>query len=155
MKKIENLVRGLLVSLIPVIVFSVAIMITASSNTPQVKYLNEVVKPGYQTEPAKYIVEASYAKYWKDSRSVSLIVLAYIIIVVGTVFVVDYVNRKEIKGGNYYLAIVWLAGGLLIFVPMARIYGSSSYQSTLTVQEYEQSRNNLDALFPSIESSPK
>lgn len=155
MKKIENLVRGLLISLIPVIVFSIAIMITSTSNTPHVKHYPEVIRPGYQTEPAKYVVEASYAKYWKDSRSVGLIVLAYLVIVAGTVFVIHYVNDKGVKGGNYYLALVWLAGGLLIFVPMARIYGSSSYQSTLTVQEYEDNKSNLDALFPSIESTPK
>lgn len=155
MKKSETLVKGFLFSLIPVIVFTICIMITASSNKPSVKYMPEVVKPGYQTEPAKYIVEASFAKYWKDSRSVGLIILAYIVIVAGTIFVIDYVNQKEIKNGNYYLAVVWLVGGLLIFVPMARIYGSSSYESTLTVQEYEDSKGNLDALFPCIESSPK
>jgi hypothetical protein len=149
------LLKGFLVSLIPVVFFTVAILITSKSDTPQVKFVPEVVRPGYQTEPPKYIVEASYAKYWHDSRIPVLIVFAYIIVIAGTMYVVEYVNKKEIKNGNFFLAIVWVVSGLLIFVPMAFKYGTSSYQSTLTVDEYQYSKNNLDALFPSIESSPK
>jgi hypothetical protein len=158
MKKfINSFGKGILISLIPIVAASIAIGIISSSDTPVVKYVTEYKRPGYETEPAKYIVEASYAKYWHDSRIVLLIILAYLIFLVGTVYVVHTVNDKEIdsKGGNIMLAVVWIVGLLLIFVPMAFKYGSSSYQSTLTVQEYEANKNNLDALFPSIEGIRK
>lgn len=149
--------KGILVSLIPIIMATIGILVLSTSDKPVVKYQNEIVRPGYQTEPAKYIVEASYAKYWHDSRIVLLIVLAYIVFLVGTVYVIDLVEEKQInsKGGNYMLAVVWIVGLLMIFIPMAFKYGSSSYQSTLTVQEYEDNKGNLDALFPSVESLPK
>lgn len=158
MKKfIKPLIKGILFSLIPIVVASISIGIISSSDTPGVKYVSEIVHPGYQTEPAKYIVEASYAKYWHDSRKIGLIVLGYIILLVGTVYVIYTVNDKEMnsKAGNYGLAIVWLLGLALMFIPMVAKYGSSSYESTLTVQEYELNKGNIDALFPSIENVPK
>lgn len=149
--------KGLLVSLIPIVVASIAIGITSSSDVPPVKYIHEVVHPGYQTEPAKYVVEASYAKYWHDSRKIGLIILGYVIFLVGTTYVIYAINEREMnpKSGNYALAVVWALGLTCIFLPMAIKYGSSSYESTLTVQEYEQNKGNLDALFPCIENVPK
>ena len=153
----KKFIKGFLISLIPIVVVSIAIAITSSSDTPPVKYIPEIVRPGYQTEPAKYIVEASYAKYWHDSRKVGLIILGYVIFLVGTVYVIYAINEKEMnpKSGNYALGVVWALGLTCIFLPMAIKYGSSSYESTLTVQEYEQNKSNLDALFPSIENVPK
>jgi hypothetical protein len=149
--------KGFLISLIPVVVASIAIAIISASDTPPVKYIPEIVHPGYQTEPAKYVVEASFAKYWHDSRKVPLIILAYVIFVVGTSYVVYKVNDKEMdsKAGNFGLTIVWLLGLVLIFVPMATKYGTSSYESTLTAPQYEHYKSNLDALFPSIEDTSK
>jgi hypothetical protein len=153
----KKFIKGFLISLIPVVMATIGILILSSSDKPVVKYQDEIVRPGYQTEPAKYIVEASYAKYWHDSRIPLLIVFAYLLFIAGTVYVIHIVEDKEMssKAGNYMLAVVWLVGLLMIFIPMAFKYGTSSYESTLTVQEYEQHKNNIDALFPSIESVSK
>lgn len=148
----KNFIKGLLISLIPIIIFTIGILIVSNAKAPGVKYLPEIVKPGYQTEPAKYIVEASFAKCWRDSRKPFLIVIAYFLTVFGTAFLVNLINQKQLdKAGNYIIGAVWLISSLLIFIPMSYTYGSSSYESTLTVQEYENNKNNLDNLFPYTE----
>lgn len=152
----NSFVKGLVIGCAPLIAFIISITIISGSKQPNVKYIKEVVRPGYQTEPAKYIVEASYAKYWHDSRKPVLIIIAYLLVIFGSAYICYITEENEIKNGYYLLIPCWLLGAILIFAPMAiKTYGSSSYESTLTVQEYEQSKNNIDSLFPYIESTPK
>lgn len=149
----KKFIKGILFALIPVVIITVGILIISTSKTPSVREIPPVVHPGYQTEPAKYVVEASFAKYWHDSRIPLLIVLAYIVAIFGTTIVIS--ADLDPKVSPWLIAAIWLTSVCCVFVPMAPKYGSSSYQSTLTVQEYETNKGNLDALFPSIESTPK
>jgi hypothetical protein len=153
----KKFIKGILVSLLPVVFATIGIIFLSTSDTPTVKFQPEKVRPGYETEQAKYIVEASYSKYWHDSRIPLLIVIAYIIMIAGTAIVINIIEAKYMgaNAGNIIMAGVWILGFVLIFIPMVPKYGSSSYQSTLTVQEYEANKNNLDNLFPSIESISK
>lgn len=145
----------ILLSVIPAVIFIVGVLVSINSGQPSVKEQVEVVRQGYEPVPHLYYVDASFSKAWKDGGSIWLVLLGIIISSVGTWAYLTYVY-KELKFESIaIIAILWIGGAVIIFTKPLRLWGSSSYSSTLSPEEYEKYKNNLDQIFPSIEKAEK
>lgn len=132
---------------------SMAIMTAAKTNT--VVIISESKQPGYEKQPGYARVEASWSKIWHDtwhSNAKFLVILGLIFAFVPAV-VGFFGDASNAKGG-----IAWSLWGsaaislFLLFIACAAKYGSSSYEKRMCLDEYEASKGNIDALFPSTDT---
>lgn len=119
-----------------------ALITIKSSKSPSITY-HPTVK--------QYVVEASPAKMWKDSNKSLSVVLA-VLIIVGLPYA--YLKYNESKGNDSnagVILIIWVIGFFIFFSRFTGKWGDSSYTTTLTEQEFDAGKGNLDGLFPRID----
>jgi len=142
-------------SLIPLVLFTVGILISSGSKEVKVVEQKEIVRPGYEPVPHTYKVDASFSKAWKDGSSWVLIIAGLLISSLGTWVYLTYVQKQLKMESIILIGLLWLGGALAIFIGPLQKWGSSSYSSTLNPDEYEKYKGDLDAIFPAIESKEK
>ena len=140
----------LLLTLVPVFFFGLSIILVNVDHTPEVVHHPEVVRAGYEPAPETYSVEASPAKKWADywAGHWFLVILGFIVAAGGTYGYLTYIE-KEVKQGSWVpIMVAWLGGALLVFLGFVLRHGAIDYITTLTPEQFEATRDNLDALFP-------
>lgn len=132
---------------------SMAIMSGAKKN--EVVTISESKQDGYAKQPGYARVEASWSKIWHDtwhSNAKWLVILGLIFAFVPAA-VGFFGDGSNAKGG-----IAWSLWGsaaisvFLLFIACAAKYGSSSYEKRMCLDEYEQSKGNIDSLFPGTDT---
>lgn len=142
----------LLMPVLPLIVALIGIFLISLDRTPEVTHFKARDMPGYQPTAEHYGVEASPHKKWKDyaGSNGGLIVLGFVVAVGASFAYLVYVRRKGGDGEGSWpvLLITWGVGLALIFGGYVVQHGGLNYITDLSLSEFNQYRNNLDALFP-------
>lgn len=142
--------KAILIFLIPVVFATLGVIIINSSKTPEVEHKPAAYGPGtgYQQVPEEYKVTASTHYKWHHGTSPGWLWLAGVFLFVGGGAYVYWVDKEVKAGTRWVLAIVWILGFAFIFGKhVFRYYELNTYQKTIGVEEYEQHKSNLDAIF--------
>lgn len=142
--------KAILFFLIPAVFAIIGIIVINQSKYGEVEFKPEAFGPGtgYQLRPAEYTVTASPAYKWRNgTSSKTKIVVGFILFAAGGFYV--YWQDKEVKRGTWViLAICWLVGlGFIFGTHVFKYYELRTYQRTLSVQQYEQIKDNPDKIF--------
>jgi hypothetical protein len=147
----EERTSRLIIAAAVFVVFLVGILIIVFSHKPTVVFHPETVRQGYESSPATYTVEASphkkFSDYWSGGGFVAVWV-GFILAVGGSYWYFTWTNSRAKTGTWIGVAGFVVAGALLIFGSYAAMQGNVRYATTLTAPQYEQAKDNLDAIFP-------
>jgi len=142
--------KAILFFLIPAVIAALGIIGINSSKKAEVVHIPAAYGPGtgYALQPEQYTVTASTHYKWHHGTSAGwMFLVGGILFAVGAFYV--YWIEKEIKTGNWkVIAIIWVAGLFCIFGKhVVRYYESKTYERTISAEQYEQNKGDLDAIF--------
>jgi hypothetical protein len=140
--------KAILFFLIPLFISIVAIIWIKSDHKPEVVHLAAAYGPGtsYQLEPAEYTVTASPHFRWTNGTGATWkIIVGILVFAAGAGFIL---TDPKIAKGFIVLGISWLlAFGLIFGKHVKKYYGPGGFEKTISSEQYEQNKDNLDAIF--------
>lgn len=140
----------ILITLAPLFIIGTGLFAVYQDKTPDVHYVGEIKRPGYEPAPAYYQVEASSRKEWGDYWRTrwGWALAGGLLILIMTPVYIGYCEA-EVKGFNWKVqAMTWLTGILLILLPFYGLVKDNAYETKLTPEQYEAAKTNIDSLFP-------
>ena len=134
--------KFILTALIPIVFSIIGLVIINNTTKPTVTHVS-----AGNGLPEQYNIEASSKyKFEHGGSNRALIILAYFLFVGGAV--VEYIlDNKALNGGKGIAIVTWIIGFILIFIPLAVVYGNSKYVKTISVEQYETNKADLNKLF--------
>lgn len=142
--------KAIIMFLIPVVFAVLGIFIISTSKTPEVSHKPAAYGPGtgYSQVPEEYTVTASTSYKWHHgTKSTALIIAGFVFFLASGVYV--YWVDKEVQTFNRWaLAICWVLGMACIFGKhVTRYYERGKFERTISAEQYEQNKGDLDAIF--------
>jgi hypothetical protein len=142
--------KAILIFLIPALFALGGILIISSSHDNEVDHRAAAYGPGtgYQLEPEEYVVTASSSYKWHHGTANGwMITLGFIAFAAAGFYA--YVCERQVWDVNkWVLAVLVLCGLLLILGKhLGRLYELNTFQKTITAEQYEANKSNLDAIF--------
>jgi hypothetical protein len=142
--------KALLIFLIPAVIATAGILIINSSKKPEVVHLAAAYGPGtgYALQPEQYTVTASSHYKWHHGTSAGWKFIVGFLLFAAGGFYVYWVDAEVKTGSRWVLAIVWLLGlGCIFGKHVTRYYESKTFERTISAEQYEQNKGDLDAIF--------
>jgi|SRR5581483_379524 len=142
--------RAIIFFLIPAIITLLGIIIINASNKPEVVHLAAAYGKGtgYRQVPEQYTVTASsHYKWHHGGHSTALIIVGYFLFLIAAGYAYD-VDAKAKKTNLAIIGVLWFIGILGIFGKYAaKYYEGGTFSKTISGDQYEQNKSNLDAIF--------
>lgn len=142
--------KAILIFLIPAVFAAVGILIINVSKKPEVVHVPAAYGSGtgYERIPEQYTVTASTHYKWHHGTSAGWkFIVGYILFAAGG-FYVYWVDREVKTFSRWVLAFCWLLGlGCIFGKHVFRYYESNTYVRTISAEQYEQNKGDLDAIF--------
>ena len=139
----KPIIKGILLQSIPMVISVIALLYIDSSKTPETVYHSYAQQTN---SPAYYDVVASpHYKMTHGAFNTTLVIIGFVLYVAGIVIII--LNLKF--GLALILTIVsWLGGLLCIFGKYSfHYYDETKYEKTITVDQYENNKTDLDIIF--------
>lgn len=136
--------KYVLMFLIPALLLTFGILYVSLDHKAQLTSKSDaVVRPGYETQPAIYNIEASPSYTWGKTHSVVLIVIAYVLLLAPPLYAY-FINKKAGVGNWIPVAIAIVLAYLAVFIQ----YDIKTFAKTVDTSTYEANKDNLDNCFP-------
>jgi peptidoglycan/LPS O-acetylase OafA/YrhL len=142
--------KAILMFLIPALFAIAGMFIISSSKTAEVEHKAAAYGPGtgYQQVPEEYTVTASTSYKWHHgTRVVWMIVVGFVLFAAAGFYV--YVCDQQVWQVNKFVLIILVGGGLLMIFGkhLGKYYEIKNFQRTISAEQYEANKDNLDAIF--------
>lgn len=142
--------KAILIFLIPAFFALGSILIISSSHSNEVDHHPAAYGPGtgYQQEPEEYTVTASSSYKWHHGTSSGwMIAVGFVLFAIAGFYA--YVCDRQVWQVNKWVLAIFVLGGLLLILGkhLGRFYELDTFQKTISAEQYEANKTNLDAIF--------